>query len=80
MALKLERLDEIGINELGEGPHWDAETQSLYFVDIVASAIHKYVPSTKKHTKAVLGNIFLILKLFIIIILFCSHLLKTLNF
>ncbi|XP_044267326.1 regucalcin-like isoform X1 [Tribolium madens] len=41
--------------ELGEGPHWDAETQSLYFVDIYGKAIHKYVPATKKHTKAVIG-------------------------
>ncbi|CAH0557444.1 unnamed protein product [Brassicogethes aeneus] len=41
---------------LGEGPHWDVSTQSLYFVDIFGKAIHKYVPSTKKHTKAVIGS------------------------
>ena len=27
--------------ELGEGPHWDGETQSLYWVDIPASRVHR---------------------------------------
>lgn len=57
MAPKVERIEEIGTVELGEGPHWDAETQSLYFVDIFGKAIHKYVPATKKHTKAVIGTV-----------------------
>lgn len=42
--------------ELGEGPHWDAEKQCLYFVDILGQAIYKYVPSTGKTTKAVVGK------------------------
>lgn len=42
--------------ELGEGPHWDADTQSLFFVDIFGNSIHKYTPSTKTHTKAVVGK------------------------
>lgn len=42
--------------ELGEGPHWDADTQSLYFVDIFGNAIHKYTPADNKHTKAVIGK------------------------
>lgn len=58
MPPKVERIEEIEIVELGEGPHWDAESQSLYFVDIFGKAIHKYVPATKKHTKAVIGEIF----------------------
>ncbi|KAJ8973399.1 hypothetical protein NQ317_006465, partial [Molorchus minor] len=41
---------------LGEGPHWDAETQALYFVDIVGYSIHKFVPSTGQHTKAKIGK------------------------
>ncbi|XP_074040648.1 regucalcin-like isoform X2 [Leptinotarsa decemlineata] len=39
-----------------EGPHWDIEKQCLYFVDIHNHSIFKYVPSTKKLTKAVIGN------------------------
>jgi sugar lactone lactonase YvrE len=27
--------------ELGEGPHWDADTQSLYWVDIPAQRVHR---------------------------------------
>ncbi|XP_019870746.2 uncharacterized protein LOC109599228 [Aethina tumida] len=42
--------------ELGEGPHWDVATQSLYYVDIFGKAIHRYVPATKKHTKAIIGT------------------------
>ncbi|PYD76521.1 SMP-30/gluconolactonase/LRE family protein [Novacetimonas pomaceti] len=32
--------------QLGEGPVWAAAEQALYFVDIVGSAIHRYVPET----------------------------------
>ncbi|KAI4464168.1 regucalcin [Holotrichia oblita] len=42
--------------ELGEGPHWDVDTQSLYYVDIFEHSIHKYTPSTKTHTKAIVGD------------------------
>lgn len=42
--------------ELGEGPHWDVDTQSLYFVDIFGNSIHKYTPGSKTHTKAVIGE------------------------
>lgn len=42
--------------KLGEGPHWDAESQSLYYVDIFEHTIHKYNPSTKEHTKAYVGK------------------------
>ncbi|XP_967668.2 uncharacterized protein LOC656019 [Tribolium castaneum] len=54
MAPTIERI--VDSVELGEGPHWDAATQSLYFVDIFGKTIHKYVPVTKKHTKAVIGT------------------------
>lgn len=43
--------------ELGEGPHWDADTQSLYFVDIFGKSINRYVPATKEHTTAVIGKL-----------------------
>ncbi|KAJ8944496.1 hypothetical protein NQ318_011754 [Aromia moschata] len=54
MAPVVEKVVECG--DLGEGPHWDAETQTLYFVDIVGHNIHKYVPSTREHTKAYIGK------------------------
>ncbi|CAH1130548.1 unnamed protein product [Ceutorhynchus assimilis] len=53
MAPKIEKIAEIPNLELGEGPHWDAETQSLYLVDIFGKALHKYIPSTGHHSKLV---------------------------
>ncbi|KAJ8967886.1 hypothetical protein NQ314_002591 [Rhamnusium bicolor] len=53
MTPKIERIVENC--ELAEGPHWDEETQALYFVDIPGKAIYKYVPATKKITKASTG-------------------------
>lgn len=50
MAPVVQRIEELGSFVLGEGPHWDDKTQSLYFVDIVNKTIHKYVPSLNKHT------------------------------
>lgn len=41
---------------LGEGPHWDERTKSLYFVDIDESTIHKYTPETDVHTYAKVGK------------------------
>ncbi|KAJ8918476.1 hypothetical protein NQ315_008173 [Exocentrus adspersus] len=55
MAPKIEKLN-IGPLSLGEGPHWDVKTQSLYFVDFFERNINKYAPSTKKHTKAQIDN------------------------
>ncbi|KAJ3633357.1 hypothetical protein MTP99_010311 [Tenebrio molitor] len=37
---------------LGEGPHWDVATQTLYLVDIVGKSILKYTPETGKVAKA----------------------------
>lgn len=42
--------------ELGEGPHWDAVQQCLFFVDILGQYILKYVPATGKTTKAKIGK------------------------
>jgi len=33
---------------LGEGPHWDSNTQSLLFVDIKKSAVNRWTPSIKQ--------------------------------
>lgn len=48
-------LSGIGV---GEGPHWDSTKQCLYFVNVYEGYINKYVPSTKKHTKAFVGKLF----------------------
>lgn len=50
MAPVIEVVTERAI--LGEGPHWDEATQSLYYVDIFGQTINKFVPSTNTHTKA----------------------------
>ncbi|MCC6306835.1 MAG: SMP-30/gluconolactonase/LRE family protein [Rhodobacteraceae bacterium] len=36
-------------NELGEGPLWLAQERALYWVDILKSTVHSYVPSTGKY-------------------------------
>ena len=36
-------------NRLGEGPIWSIEEQALYWVDIVAPAIHRYRPADGAH-------------------------------
>ncbi|XP_071454559.1 regucalcin-like [Hetaerina americana] len=41
---------------LGEGPHWDEETQKLYYVDIDGMAMWRYDPATGKNTKYELGE------------------------
>lgn len=36
-------------NRLGEGPIWSVEEQALYWVDIVAPAVHRFRPSDGTH-------------------------------
>uniref|UniRef100_Q95YI4 Regucalcin n=1 Tax=Photinus pyralis TaxID=7054 RepID=Q95YI4_PHOPY len=50
MGPVVEKIAELGKYTVGEGPHWDHETQTLYFVDTVEKTFHKYVPSQKKYT------------------------------
>ncbi len=38
-------------NRLGEGPIWSIEEQALYWVDIVAPAVHRFRPSDGAHDK-----------------------------
>ncbi|ENN81654.1 hypothetical protein YQE_01952, partial [Dendroctonus ponderosae] len=53
MAPKILRVAEIPNLVLGEGPHWDIETQNLYLVDIFGKSIHKFNASTGQHSKAI---------------------------
>ncbi|XP_050325274.1 regucalcin-like [Bactrocera neohumeralis] len=41
---------------LGEGPHWDAETQNLYFVDIPKSTLLRYDYKEDKTYRATVEN------------------------
>lgn len=54
MSVKVEQVTEPVL--LGEGPHWDAERQCLFYVSIFDHTIHKYDPATGKETKTTLGN------------------------
>lgn len=42
--------------ELGEGPHWDPSTESVYFVDLHQGKINRYHPKTKSYYYAVIGE------------------------
>lgn len=55
MAPNLEVITERAI--LGEGPHWDVESQSLYYIDIFGQYIHKYTPGTNSNTKVKIGEL-----------------------
>ncbi|XP_004930719.1 regucalcin [Bombyx mori] len=54
MSVRIEKITEP--LTLGEGPHWDERQQALYFVSIQDKTIHKYVPTTEKHTKTSLDG------------------------
>lgn len=42
--------------DLGEGPFWNAQQQTLYYVDILGASIHSYNAVTKEHHSVKLGN------------------------
>ncbi|KAK3912985.1 Regucalcin [Frankliniella fusca] len=42
---------------LGEGPHWDATSGALYYVDIEGKKLFKYVPATKQRTAVTLDDL-----------------------
>lgn len=44
--------------ELGEGPHWNPQTKSLYFVDLHRGKINRYYPETKEFFSAIVGTYF----------------------
>lgn len=40
----------------GEGPHWSAERQLLYFVDLDNATVHVYDPLTEVHNSTSVGE------------------------
>ncbi|XP_015586116.1 regucalcin [Cephus cinctus] len=55
MAPKVSLLDDTRL-VIGEGPHWDAEGQVLYYVDILDSTVLKYDSRSNKITRAVVDK------------------------
>ena len=45
-AAKVELVKQLEC-KIGEGPHWDDVTQTLLFVDILSSEVHRWNPVTK---------------------------------
>jgi len=41
---------------LGEGPHWDAERQELFYVDIIGKSVYRYNPSSGEHSKVTIKD------------------------
>ncbi|CAL8113459.1 unnamed protein product [Orchesella dallaii] len=39
-------------SSLSEGPHWNADKQELYYVDITGQFVNRYVPATGERTRA----------------------------
>lgn len=55
--VKLEIVEEAGSGHiLLEGPHWDAETQSLYFVDILKFSLFRLDYQENKVYQAFIGK------------------------
>lgn len=55
MPAKIEAVSDDRL-KLGESPHWNPEDQTLYFVDVLGSALCKYVPATNEYQKVTLGE------------------------
>lgn len=41
---------------LAEGPHWDASTETLYYINFKGNTIHSYRPQGNKHSTAVVSD------------------------
>lgn len=52
MAVSVQKIIEPLL--IGEGPHWDEDTQALYFVGTNEQTIHKWKLETGVHTKTML--------------------------
>lgn len=44
------------LSVLGEGPHWDIASQSLYYCDIYGKSVHRYVLAENKTYNATVGK------------------------
>ncbi|CAL8113463.1 unnamed protein product [Orchesella dallaii] len=48
---------------VGEGPHWNADKQELYYVDIYGRSVNRYVPATGERTRVGIdeGNVSMVM-------------------
>lgn len=46
----------LGPIELPKAPHWNASRNSIYFVDVYQSVVHRFNPTTMEHKMAKVGN------------------------
>lgn len=55
--MSVEVLLENIFTDIGEGPHWDEATQTLYFVDNIAQRVFSWNYKTKEVQKIQLGKL-----------------------
>ncbi|XP_076087238.1 regucalcin-like isoform X2 [Mytilus galloprovincialis] len=55
--MSVEVLLENNFTDIGEGPHWDETTQTLYFVDNIAQRVFSWNYKTKEVQKIQLGTL-----------------------
>lgn len=53
---KVEQIPSAPLSNLGEGPHWDIERQSLYYNDIYGGSIHRYDYNENKTYNCKIGK------------------------
>lgn len=53
------------VSQIGEGPHWDAASQSLYYIDIygTGASLYRYDYAENKTYTAVIGKYYIELAL-----------------
>ena len=56
MSYKVEPVIKQVCTSIGEGPHWDATSQTLLFVDIVKGDVHRWNSVTKEDSKLHVGK------------------------
>lgn len=55
-GVKIERAGSLPRCTLGEGPHWDQESESLLYVDIPNHSVFRYYPATDRVQKLDIGE------------------------
>ena len=59
MAAVVETLIECSCGTVGEGPHWDDQSQTLLYVDIIDGSLHRWSAATGRDEKHTFGKFLL---------------------